>query len=482
MIDFRPILFVIGILLTTLAAAMLPPLLVDLHDGNSDWRVFGWAAALTSFVGIALVLTNRCSVRALSVRQAFLLTTGSWIIVTAFAALPLAFANVGLSYTDAYFEAMSGLTTTGASVIAGLDSAPKGILLWRGLLHGLGGIGIIAMAVAILPLLQVGGMQLFRMESSDRSEKVMPRAAQIAGGITVIYIGMIVVTALALWAAGMSLLDASTHAMAAVATGGFGNYDDSVAHFASVPIDLILVLAMFAGGMPFTAYLQAFRGQPGALWNDAQIRWYVGIIAGATLALAASQYIAGRSSLGMALEQALFNVVSIITTTGFANADYTQWGGFAHALFFMLTFIGACAGSTAGAIKTYRIAVFFQTTKAQIHRLIHPHGVFIPQYNGRPITEEIEASVLSFFFLYIATWALVGMIVAATGTDLVTALTASAATIGNVGPGLGEIVGPVGNYSSLSDVAKWALSANMMVGRLELFTVFVLFTRAFWRG
>jgi trk system potassium uptake protein len=481
-IDFRPVLFVIGILLTTLAASMCPPLLVDLVGGDADWRVFAWAAALTLFVGIALVLTNRCSVRALTVRQAFLLTAGSWIIVAAFAALPLAFSRIGISYTDAYFEAMSGLTTTGATVIVGLDTAPQGILLWRGLLHGLGGIGIIAMAVAILPLLQVGGMQLFRMESSDRSEKVMPRAAQIAGGITIIYVSMIVVCTIALWGAGMNLLEASTHAMSALATGGFSTSDDSVGHFKSIPIDLILIVGMFAGGMPFTAYLQAVRGQPGALWRDTQIRWYFWINVVVTIVLAVGHYSAHEVPFWTALEQSAFNVVSIVTTTGFVNTDYNQWGGFAHTIFFMITFVGGCAGSTAGAIKTYRIAVFFETARAQVHRLVHPHGVFIPQYNGRSITEEVEASVLSFFFLYIATWALVALIVSLTGTDTLTALTASAATIGNVGPGLGDVVGPVGNYSTLSDVAKWALSANMLVGRLELFTVFVLFTRAFWRG
>jgi len=481
-IDFRPVLFVIGILLTTLAVAMCAPLLVDLFGGNPDWRVFAWAAALTSFVGVALLLSNRCSVRVLTVRQAFLLTTGSWIIVAAFAALPLAFSRIGISYTDAYFEAMSGLTTTGATVIIGLDTAPQGILLWRGLLHGLGGIGIIAMAVAILPLLQVGGMQLFRMESSDRSEKVMPRAAQIAGGITIIYVGFIVVCTFALWAAGMTPVEATSHAMAAVATGGFSTSDDSVAHFNSVPIDVILVLFMFAGGMPFTAYLQAVRGHPTALWRDAQIRWYFWIIVVVSIVVGVWHHFTNGAAFWVAMEQATFNVVSIITTTGFANTDYSLWGGFAQGVFFLITFIGGCAGSTAGAIKTYRIAVFFATAKSQIHRLIHPHGVFIPQYNDRPITEEIEAAALSFFFLYIATWAVVGLIVAATGTDLLTAFTASAAAIGNVGPGLGAIVGPVGNYSSLSDVAKWALSIDMLLGRLELFTVFVLFTRAFWRG
>lgn len=482
MIDFRPILFVVGMLLTTLAVAMCAPLLVDLFNGHPDWRVFAWSGALTLFVGVALVLTNRTSVRALSVRQAFLLTTTSWITVTAFAALPLAFAEIGLSYTDAYFEAMSGLTTTGATVIVGLDRLPAGIQLWRGLLHGLGGIGIIAMAVAILPLLHVGGMQLFRMESSDRSEKVMPRAAQIASGIVMIYLGIVAVFTIALWSAGMTLLEAVIHAMSAISTGGFSTSDSSVAYFQSVPIDLILIVGMFAGGMPFTAYLQAARGQPSALWRDTQIRWYFWILVIVSLMLALPRYFAGSVPFWIALEQAAFNAVSIVTTTGFASTDYTEWGGFAHAIFFMITFFGGCAGSTAGGMKIYRIAVFFATTKAQIRRLVHPHGVFIAQYNRRPITDEIEASVLSFFFLYIATWALIALVVALTGVDLVTALTASAATIGNVGPGLGDMVGPAGNYASLSGVAKWALSVNMLVGRLELFTVFVLFTRSFWRG
>lgn len=461
---------------------MCAPLLLDVFAAHPDWQVFAWSAALTLFVGVALVLTNRSPVRSLTVRQAFLLTTASWITVAGFAALPLAFAEIGLSYTDAYFEAMSGLTTTGATVIVGLDRLPAGIQLWRGLLHGLGGIGIIAMAVAILPLLQVGGMQLFRMESSDRSEKVMPRAAQIASGIVFIYLSMVAVFTIALWSAGMTLLEAVIHAMSAISTGGFSTSDSSIGYFRSVPIDLILIVGMFAGGMPFTAYLAAARGQPSALWRDTQIHWYFWILVIVTLMLAAFQHGANATPFWLALEHSAFNTVSIVTTTGFVNTDYSEWGGFAHAVFFMIAFFGGCAGSTAGGMKVYRIAVFFATAKAQLRRLVHPHGVFVPQYNKRPITNDIEASVLSFFFLYIATWALVALIVGLTGVDLVTALTASASTIGNVGPGLGQMIGPAGNYASLSDTAKWALAVNMMVGRLELFTVFVLFTRSFWRG
>ena len=480
--EYRAVFLVNGIMLSILGVAMLVPALLDARVGHPDWQVFLAAAFLTVFVGAGLSIACWGSGGNLHLRQAFVLTTSVWVVTPAFAALPFAFSDLNLSYTDAYFEAMSGITTTGSTVISGLAEAPPGILIWRALLQWMGGIGIIVTGVAILPLLQVGGMQLFRMESSDASEKTLPRAAQIAGAIGMIYLALSLLCALVYWGAGMSAFDAAAHAMTTIATGGFSTSDGSIGIYDSALIDYTATAFMIVGSLPFLLYFQVIRGRPLALWRDSQVRWFFAILSTA-IACMTLWLVAGND---VAFEQAVrltaFNVTSILTGTGYATDDYGQWGGFAVLMFFFVLFIGGCAGSTSCGIKIFRFQVLYAAAHTQMRRLLEPHGVFVANFNRRPIPESVMDSVMSFFFLFALSFAFLSVALSLMGLDFLTAVSGAGTAIANVGPGLGEVIGPSGTFAPLPDKAKWLLAAGMLLGRLELLTVMVLFTRAFWRG
>ena len=479
--DLRPVLFVVGILLVTLSLAMALPAIADAVAGDRHWQVFLVASVFTLFIGTCLVLGNRGREMQLTVRQAFVLTTVSWVVVAAFAALPFAFSDLELSYSDAYFEAMSGLTTTGSTVIVGLDRAPAGILLWRALLQWMGGIGIIVTAIAILPMLRVGGMQLFHTESSDSSEKVLPRAAQLAGAIGIIYLLLTFSNGLAYWAAGMTPFEAVCHAMTTIATGGFSTSDNSLGHFQNDAIEGIATVYMVLGSLPFVLYLQAARGGWGALLRDTQVRWFFGLILFALLSLAGWQMASNNAAVTDAFREAAFNGISILTGTGYSTTDFSAWGSFALPVFTMLMFIGGCTGATTGGVKVFRIQVLALTSLMQIRQLIQPHGVFLSKFNGRPIPESVPPAVMGFFFLFVVIFGLIAMGLAMMGLDYVTSVSGAATAIANVGPGLGPIIGPAGSFEPLPEPAKWLLSAAMLLGRLELFTVLVLFVPRFWR-
>ncbi|MGB0681751.1 MAG: TrkH family potassium uptake protein [Magnetovibrionaceae bacterium] len=480
--EYRPILLAIGLLLTTLAVGMAIPAAVDALSGHSDWQVFAASGAVTLFVGVGLTLSNRVPTQGFNLRQAFLMTTLAWLVLTFFASLPFIFSDLDLSFTDAFFESMSGITTTGSTVITGLDSAPPGILLWRSLLQWLGGIGIIVMAIAIMPMLRVGGMQLFRMESSDKSDKALPRAAQVSSAIGVIYLVLTAVLALAYYFAGMTGFDAVSHGMTTIATGGFSTHDASMGYFNSTTIDAIATLGMLLGGMPFLLYLRTVQGDFGALFRDSQVQWFIAIAASAMATVCIWLYFRNSFDLHDSLRYATFNVASIITGTGYATADFGMWGAYAVPIFFYLMFVGGCAGSTTCGIKIFRFQVLYAAARTQVHHLLQPHGVFIPYYNKRPISDEVITSVLSFFFVFGCCFALLAVGLGMLGLDYLTAVSAAATAISNVGPGLGPVIGPAGTFQPLPDAAKWLLSGGMLLGRLELFTVIVLFTRSFWRG
>ena len=482
MIDFRPILLILGILLSTLAVMMLIPVFADLVVNHPDWEVFAVASGVTLFIGVSLSLTSRAGGASLTVRQAFILTTLSWVVLTAFASLPFAFSQLNLSFTDAFFEAMSGITTTGSTIIIDLDIAPPGILLWRSLLQWLGGIGIIVMALAVMPLLRVGGMQLFRMESSDLSEKALPRAAQVAAAISVIYVCLTMIWAALLWFAGMTGFDAISHSMTTIATGGFSTHNNSIGQFNSVLIDYIITVGMIIGSLPFLLYLMVLQGKSGMLFRDTQVQWFLTFLVFVIAVVALWLWAINGASPFQAIRMAAFNVTSIMTGTGYVTAGFDQWGSFAIPIFFFIMFVGGCAGSTTCGIKIFRFQVLYAAARIQFQKLIQPHGVFIPYYNHRPIPEEVISSVMSFFFIFFATYMCLAIALGFLGLDFLTSVSAAAAAISNVGPGLGPIVGPEGNYSSLPATAKWILSIGMLLGRLELFTVMVLFSRAFWRA
>jgi len=481
-IDLRPVLFTLGSLILLLAAGMILPMLADLIVGNEDWQTFIVAMFLTAMIGGMLMLSNRDSGDALNLRQAFLVTTLAWTVLPAFAALPLAFSVLDMTYTDAYFEAMSGLTTTGSTVITGLDFAPPGILLWRALLQWFGGIGIIVMAVAVLPMLQVGGMQVFKVESFDTTEKILPRAAQISVAISGLYVAFTALAMFLYMLAGMGAFDALAHAMTAIATGGFSTSDASIGKFDSYAVDMITVALMLIGSIPFILFLQVLRGKPIALWRDEQTRGFLYLVLFLCVAVTFWLIVWKGFSLGDAFRYGSFNIISILTGTGFSSTDYGQWGAFSVTLFFFVMFIGGCAGSTSCGIKIFRFQVLLKSMHSWIEHTLRPNGVFIPRYNGRPITEDVRSSVLVFLAFFMIIYLMLSICVAATGADWTTAFSSVGTAMANVGPGVGDVVGPAGNFKSLSDTAKWLLSFGMLIGRLELFSVLVLFSPAFWRA
>ncbi|WP_417449088.1 TrkH family potassium uptake protein [Kordiimonas sp.] len=482
MIDLRPVLFTLGSLIVLLAAGMILPTIVDLIAGNTDWQTFAIAMFLTALIGGMLMLSTRGSGDNLNLRQAFLVTTLAWAVLPAFAALPISFSDLNLSFTDGYFEAMSGLTTTGSTVITGLDYAPPGILLWRGLLQWFGGIGIVVMAVAVLPMLQVGGMQVFRVESFETVEKILPRAAQISGLISGVYVAFTALCMFFYMLAGMGAFDALVHSMTTIATGGFSNSDSSFGKFDSLGTDTVCLVFMVLGSLPFILFLQVLRGRPLALWRDEQARGFLLLVLFLCVGITLWLMIWKNFTLEEAFRYGSFNIISVLTGTGFASTDYGQWGAFSVTLFFVAMFIGGCAGSTSCGIKIFRFQVLFKFMRSWIERMVQPNGVFIARFNGRPIPDDVRASVMSFMTLFLGIFLILAFAIALTGEDWITSLSAAGTAIANVGPGLGDKVGPSGNFSGLTDIAKWLMSFGMLIGRLELFSVLVLFSPGFWRA
>lgn len=479
--DLRPVLYVIGVLLSTLAISMALPMLIDLYYGNSDWKIFFLCILTTAFFGGALVLSNSGGESfTINIRQAFLLTTLSWLALATFAAMPLWFSQLGLSFTDAFFEAMSGITTTGSTVIIGLDTAPPGILMWRALLQWLGGIGIIVMALSVLPFLKVGGMQLFRTESSE-NEKALPRAAKLASSIAYIYVFLTFICAICYHFSGLGLFDSFAHAMTTIATGGFSTFDASFGNIEGASTELIAIIFMILGSLPFVLYLKVVRGDFESLIRDSQVRWFLSIVGISIMILIVYLVLHKGMGFGDSFIRSAFNVISIITGTGYTNHDYGAWGGFAVGLLFFLMVVGGCAGSTTCGIKIFRFQVLYAVTDVQIKKLLHPHGVFIPYYGGKPLPPGVPSSVMSFFFMYALSFAVLAIMLSFVGLDFLTAMSGAATSISNVGPGLGDIIGPSGTFQSLPDSAKWILCGGMLLGRLELFTVLVLLSPNFWR-
>jgi len=478
--DFRPILYVIGILLGILAISMILPLMADLAFGNEDWKIFFLCMILTAFFSGAMILTNAGQGFNINVRQGFLLTTLSWVFLSFFASLPFMLSNMEMSFTDSVFEAVSGITTTGSTVMVGLNYAPPGILLWRAILQWLGGIGIIVMALSVLPFLKVGGMQLFKTESSE-NEKALPRAAQLAGSIAAIYLFLTVICMICYILSGMTPFNALAHAMTTIATGGFSTFDSSFGGFTTPWAETTAIVFMLMGGLPFVLYVKALKGNWKAFFQDSQVRWFLSIVLISILVLVS--YLVAKSDLGFAdsVRRAAFNVISFITGTGYTNGDFQGWGGFPVSLLFFLMVVGGCAGSTTCGIKIFRFQVLYAVANAQIKQLLHPHGVFIPHYNKKALPKGVATSVMSFFFLYALCFSLIAIGLSYTGLDFLTAMSGAATSISNVGPGLGPIIGPAGTFSPLPDAAKWIICIGMLLGRLELFTVLVLLMPRFWQ-
>ncbi len=455
--------------------------LFSLAVGDGMAEVFAATSAITVVFGGACVLTTSGRHFELRFRDATLLTVVSWFVVPAFAALPLLAEPVDLTVVDAYFEFVSGMTTTGSTVMSGLDTMPRSILLWRSTGQWIGGIGIIGLAIVILPFLKVGGMQLFRLESSDRSEKGMPRAREIAAAVGRVYVVLTLACFLAYWLLGMSAFDALNHALTTLPTAGFSTHDSSFGYFDSPAIEWAGTIFMFLGALPFLAYLQFARR--GSLWDriEPQIPTYFVVVSAFILVFASWLAISHSVGFGTALTKTAFNTVSVVTTTGYASVDYLQWGAFAAAWFFMLTFVGGCAGSTAGGPKIFRYQVMFRLIGQHIRKTIRPHAIVPLRYGSRTLSEEQIRSVGTFMFMYLAAFAVTAILLTLTGLDVATALSGAATAVGNVGAGVGPIIGPAGNFSSLPDAAKLVLTVAMIMGRLEILSILILLMPSFYR-
>ena len=482
MFDMRPVFYVIGLLVTVLGATMLVPMTVDLALGRPDWPVFLESAVISVVVGASMALASANGVgRGLTLQQTFLLTTGVWLALPLFGAIPFMLSEVGARPVDAVFEAMSGLTTTGSTVFSGLDTMPEGILLWRAMLQWFGGIGIIVVAMVFLPELRIGGMQIFRSEGFDTMGKVLPRAAQISGQISMIYLGLTALCALAYLLAGLSPFDAASHALTTMATGGFSTRDASFGAFQGAP-EYVAVVFMILASLPFVRYVQLVAGSPWPVLRDPQVRTFVAILVAVTAVMTLYRFQTGAKPGAQGFREALFNVTSIVTGTGYASTDYQLWGAFPVVTFFFIGLIGGCAGSTCCSIKVFRYQLLFASIKAQIQSIHAPHGVFTPRYDGRPVAPEVLSSVMAFFAMFVVSMGILSVLLGMTGLDFTTSLSGAATALANIGPGLGDVIGPAGNFASLNDTAKWILTAAMLIGRLELLVVYVLFTLKFWRG
>lgn len=483
MLDLRTVLFLLGVLLSLLAASMLIPLSVEVLIYETDhWKSFATSSFMCGFAGALLATSNQPSEKIeLGVREAFLLTTLLWVASCVVASLPFYFSAFHLSYINALFEATSALTTTGATILTNLDHMPKAILLWRALLQWIGGIGIIVTAMIIFPILRIGGMQLFRSEFSDKSEKILPRVSQIASSIVGIYLGLTIVCAIFLYLAGMDKFDAISHAMSTLSTGGMSTHDNSISAFRSGYVECILMLFMILGGGTLILYIRIWQKGLVSIFKDPQFSTYL-ILLG-VVSLFVSLWCL-NNLYGAPLElirHASFTTISIITTSGYIVSDYTLWGHFAATLFLILSLVGGCTGSTSGGIKIFRLQVVFSVIFSHLKQLRRIYGVYIPSYRGEKLSDQVISSVFIFITLYILSVLFLAIALSFFEVDFVTAFTGAISTISNIGIGLGKIIGPSGSYAPMEAFPKLLLMGGMILGRLELLTALVLLLPSFWR-
>ncbi|WP_208976257.1 TrkH family potassium uptake protein [Polycladidibacter stylochi] len=480
MLLIGPVLRILGYFFVGLAILMLLPAAVDLYNNNADWMAFALSSLFTGMFGLLLaVATAGYQVERITLKHAFLITTLSWLALPALGALP--FLSLGVGFADAFFETASGFTTTGSTVLSGLDSMPPGLLFWRSLTQWVGGVGIIVMAILLMPLLRIGGMQLFRTESSEHGEKIVSRVnnqMRLIGGV---YVFLSATCALLYMFCGMSLFDAVNHSMTTLSSGGFSTHDASFSFFQSKPAEVVAIIFMLASGLPFVVMIKSLTKEPLAVFRDPQSQAFFIVILFFALGITVYLGVTHQTSFGKALVESLFVVTSIITTTGYGLGDYTTWGPPMIGVVLLMTLIGGCTGSTAGGIKIFRFMVFSGTVRAHLRQMLRPDRVVIVRYGNTKITPDLSYSVLAFLVVYIGVVGVITVILGALGLDLTTALSAAATALGNVGPGLGDQIGPVGNFSELPSSAKTILALAMILGRLELFTIIILFDPEFWQ-
>ncbi len=479
MSNYKTVFFTLGILQIILGVSMFIPIIVQFFYSEIDSSFFG-SSIVTIIFGTLFFLSNLDHDKKLNLQQAFLLTALSWISIAIFGSLPFVFSSIELSITDSFFESMSGITTTGSTIISDLENAPKGLLLWRAILQWLGGIGIIIMAITLMPIMNVGGMQLFKISSNDSSEKILPKSKEIALRLIYIYSGLTGLCAITYWIFGMGKFDSLTHSMTTIATGGFSNYNESIGYFNSLPIEVSSMFFIILGSIPFIAYIKFISGNKKIFLNDIQIKTFLKIIIFTVIIL--SIYLLFSNHENFSLRSIFFNTISILSGTGYVNAEFDSWGSFPITLFLALMFIGGCAGSTACGVKIFRIQILYLFILNQLKKIIYPKGVFVIKYDQSAVDEKFIASIISFIYFYIVIFFILTALLSLTGLDFITAISGAATSISNVGPGLGPIIGPNGDFSSLPDLSKWILTVGMILGRLELFAILVLFLPSFWKN
>ena len=477
--NYKTVFFTLGILQIILGLFMFVPIIAQIIYGEVDSSFFG-ASIVTIIFGTLFFLSNLNRDKKLNLQQAFLLTALSWLSIAIFGSLPFIFSSINFTFTNAFFESMSGITTTGSTIISNLEEMPKAILLWRALLQWLGGIGIIIMAITLMPIMNVGGMQLFKISSNDSSEKILPKSKEIAMRLIYIYTSLTTLCAIFYYIFGMSLFDSITHSMTTIATGGFSNYNESIGFFNSSSIEISAMIFILLGSVPFIAYIKFINGNKTIFFNDVQIRTFLKIIIFSIIIL--SLYLIFNGSETFNFMAILFNVISILTGTGYVNAQFDNWGSFSLILFLILMFIGGCAGSTTCGIKIFRIQILYSLAIINLKKIIYPKGIFVLKYDQNPIDSKFISSIISFIYMYLIIFFFLTTLLSLTGLDFITSISGAATSISNVGPGLGSIIGPNGDFSALPNISKWILSLGMILGRLELFAILVLFLPSFWRN
>jgi len=477
----KTVFFIIGILLVVLGIFMLVPYGIQLIYNENSSSFFS-SSIITIFIGVLTILANLTKEKQLNLRQAFLFSSLAWISIALFGSIPFILSSLKLSFSEAFFESMSGITTTGSTVILDLDSSPKSILLWRAIMQWLGGIGIIVMATTVLPLLKVGGMQLFKLDASG-TEKILPKTVEISLLIITIYTTLTFGCALVYWIQGMNIFDSIAHSFTTLATGGFSTHNESIGYFKNPGIEFTATIFIILGSIPFIAYLKFIKGNRKIFFQDVQVKGFFYLLIASILIMFLYLFVNNNEySFLDNLRISSFNVISILSGTGYVTDDFGLWGEFPLIFFLFLMFIGGCAGSTTCGIKIFRLQILFLFLKNQIKKLIYPNSIFVLNYNKQKIEDGFVNSVIVFIFSYLFIFLTIAILLSITGLDFLSAISGAATSISNVGPGLGEMIGPNGNFSQVSDVSKWILSFGMLLGRLEIFAVLVLFLPSFWRS
>lgn len=482
MFNIKPIALVGGTIVCAVGFLLFIPLIVELIYQTNSWQAYTVPILLYLIVGGSLVITNKSSELKVSIKEAYVITILSWVLFAILSAVPFIYTEVNLNVIDALFESMSGITTTGATILNNLDNLPKGILIWRSLLQWLGGIGIIIIALIILPFLRIGGMQLFHLEGEDPYDKFLPKISSVVKKIVIIYVCLTILLSILYFIFGMNLFDSIVHSFTTISTGGFSSHDLSFGYFQNSNILIIAIIFMIIGSLPFLVIAQTSLKNFLIVGKDHQIQVFIFILVLSIFSIYFFGYENYEDNFLQSIISIAFNTISIISGTGYVSENFEDWGNYSSVLFLILMFIGGCAGSTTGGLKIFRLQILFKFVRLHLKKMLYPHSIIASQFNGKRITESTFESVTIFFFIYIFTFSFSALLLAFNGLDFITSISAAVSAISNVGPGLGDIIGANGNYSSLNSNCKIILTLTMFLGRLEMLTILVILVPSFWKN